>query len=934
MTPELSAAALSVWAKSDRQSDGWMPLHRHMTDSAAVAAWLWDRWLPASVRDLIAGPVDAEEGRTLVSWLAAVHDLGKCSPAFASQVPELADRMRRAGLKMPSTVPNRGAAPHSLASLVLVRRWLEQEYGFQRLVAATYAMVPGGHHGVVPTARDIEDLDPRLAGTEAWLDTQRELAAFASDFTGASRYLATWRSRPLSAQAQILATAVVIVSDWIASSADHFPFEDTRDSHQRAVDAMAEIGLTGPWSPEPPDADIAELLRNRFQLPAGAVPRAVQQAAYDLAMSLEVPGLLCIEAEMGSGKTEAALAVAEVFAAKVHAGGVIVALPTMATSDAMFRRVQSWLNRVPEDGVVTTFLAHGKAALNADFEELQRLGRIVGVGSDEDPSSDMEGLVSVALQWLSGRKKGVLSSFVVGTIDQVLIGALRSRHLVLRHLALAGKVVVLDEVHAADEYMSVYLERVLSWLGSYGVPTILLSATLPKGRRKALIAAYDSGRRGLRTAADLDAPRYVALDRATGYPVVTASTASSPIVIEVPQGSDNKQIRIEQASDDDEKLLQVLRRYDGNHVCVAVIRNTVRRAQYTAGLLRTAFGDEVMLVHSQFLAVDRMRREAELRRLLGPPSPDTERPCRIIVVGTQVLEQSLDVDFDLLVSDMAPIDLLLQRIGRLHRHERPAAQRHPELREPRCVVVGVEDWGSTPQIPNRSSELVYSRSVMLRSMATLDRYLTATATLELPASIAPLVQTTYSADFEPPAGWGEELAKADREYKAAVAERRDNARQFLLGPVPKGQTPIYGWTSRSAGEAEEEARGRAQVRDGEDSIEVVVIQRIGGQRRVLPWIESFGGRPLPELDAPDWALARAISQCTIRLPYWIARGAKIDLLIKELERNGVASWQRSPWLRGQLVLELDQELTAELVGYRLTYQVDAGLTVTKLNGEY
>jgi CRISPR/Cas system-associated endonuclease/helicase Cas3 len=220
---------------------------------------------------------------------------------------------------------------------------------------------------------------------------------------------------------------------------------------------------------------------------------------------------------MGDGKTEAAMMAAEVLAARSGAGGVMIALPTQATSDAMFRRMMEWIEHQPavepEGSVVpdggepddrrSVFLAHGKAWLNPDFRAVPR-GRSLArdMDSDSDDRAKTRGKCvdhgAYVDQWMTGRRKGVLADFVVGTIDQVLFVSLQSRHVALRHLALARKVVILDEVHSFDAYMDVYLERALEWLGSYGVPVIALSATLPSELRKRLLDAYQRGAKTLR----------------------------------------------------------------------------------------------------------------------------------------------------------------------------------------------------------------------------------------------------------------------------------------------------------------------------------------------------------------------------------------------------------------------------------------------------
>ena len=390
--------------------------------------------------------------------------------------------------------------------------------------------------------------------------------------------------------------------------------------------------------------------------------------------------MLIVEAPMGEGKTEAALLAVEALAARSGADGCFVALPTRATTDAMFGRVLGWMRAIPDLAAGSSvLLAHGTASLNDEYRGLMRRGRVSDVGECGDE-------VGIAHHWLRGRKKGPLAQFVIGTVDQVLVAGLKSRHLMLRHLALAGKVVVIDEVHAYDVYMSRYLDRVLHWLGAYGTPVVLLSATLPARRRAELLRAYESGR------SEPQAP----VGETDAYPVVSAtglapravaaSGSPRPVVLE--------QLTEDPDLDDLDALVAALRAGLAGGGCAVVIRNTVRRVQSTADRLVAEFGDEhVTVTHSRFLACDRARLDSDLLRRFGPPGHGTRRPELHIVVASQVVEQSLDVDFDLMITDLAPVDLVLQRMGRLHRHTRP---RPPGLERPRCVLTGVEDWGAAP----------------------------------------------------------------------------------------------------------------------------------------------------------------------------------------------------------------------------------------------
>lgn len=452
----LSPAARTAWGKHDRATEEWLPLWRHMADSAAVAGRLWDAWVPESVKALVAEalPEGAADARRLAVYLACVHDIGKATPAFACQVEGLAHRMRRAGLDMPDQKQfgeDRRMAPHGLAGQLIIQESLGERFGWSGRASGQFAIVAGGHHGTPPDHLQIRalGLHPRLLRTQgdsedAWRSVQYELLDACARRAGVEKRLAAWQSVRLPQTVQVVLTAIVIVSDWIASSSELFPYDPVswsssgrKDGEVRRLDAAwAGLDLPGPWRPEVPEQSAEELFRDRFELPEGARVRPVQEEAVRMARSMPAAGLLIIEAPMGEGKTEAAFAAAEILAARTGAGGCLVALPTRATGDAMFPRLLSWLERLPSDGPLSVVLAHAKAALNEVWAGMTKASNrtIAAVELDGSEKISSPGAADPAHpaglhahQWLRGRKKALLASFAVGTIDQVLFAGLKSR---------------------------------------------------------------------------------------------------------------------------------------------------------------------------------------------------------------------------------------------------------------------------------------------------------------------------------------------------------------------------------------------------------------------------------------------------------------------------------------------------------------------------
>ncbi|WP_445401134.1 type I-E CRISPR-associated protein Cse1/CasA [Streptomyces sp. LE64] len=948
----LSSVARTAWAKHHRPTDDWLPLWRHMADSAAAAGRLWDRWLPRSVKELMsqALPEGEADTRRLAVFVAASHDVGKASPAFACQVDGLADRMRSAGLEMRTAKqygPDRRMAPHGLVGQQLIQEWLAERYGFRGRTAGQFAVIAGGHHGVPPEHQQIHDLNLRPQfvrhpgdSEPVWRRVQFELLDHCAELSDANTRFEDWKGVRLPQTAQVTLTALVILADWIASASELFPYDPASwlpagpaSEARRLEAAWRGLDLPGPWAATDDGASPAELFASRFDLPDGAEIREVQAEALRLARTMPTPGLLMIEAPMGEGKTEAALAAAEVFAARSGAGGCLVALPTRATGDAMFPRLLGWLERLPHDGPRSVALAHAKAALNDMWAGLLQEGnRAIGaVDADADQRITRHdggrqappGLH--AHQWLRGRKKQLLASFAVGTVDQVLFAGLKSRHLALRHLAVAGKVVIIDEVHAYDAYMSRYLDRVLEWLAAYRVPVVLLSATLPGDRRRALAAAYGGSVASL--------PEEAA--GSTAYPLLTAVAPEVPgarhtaVLCSTPAPAAGRDtvVTLERLDDEVSSLVQRLTDELVDGGCALVVRNTVKRVQEAADALRSRFGEDVVTVtHSRFVDADRAAKDVDLRERFGPDG--THRPGRHIVVGSQVVEQSLDVDFDLLVTDLAPVDLMLQRMGRLHRHPRSRPER---LAAARCLVTGVEDWASTPPLADRGSLFVYRAHPLLRAAAVLEPHLDGKQ-LRLPEDISPLVQAAYGAEPVGPGAWADAMHEAAADQLRFVQAQRDAARGFLLDRAGRDGRPLYGWLQAHAGDADESPRGRAQVRDTEDSLQVLVVRRMpDGRLTTLPWLD--GGRGGLELSTdfpPEGRPARALAACALTLPPYFSQPWMVDRVIAELERFMVPAWQvkECPLLAGELLLVLDEDCQTRLADFDLVYDRFDGLRVT------
>lgn len=975
----LSKRARSVWAKFgyNPESEHWLPLWLHLLDSSAVAEYLAERWLAPTAGGLIerefagspSGLSPTDEFCRLAAWIAGVHDIGKCTPAFSCQVGKLDDRMKEAGLPHDQVDPlERRKVPHALAGHLILEPWLEDEHGWRQDPAIALASVVGAHHGIPPTRGALTNEfsgHEHLLGSEEWAATQRELLDLVTTRTGAEPLLPHWARHRWSQPFLVELSGLVIVADWIASTEKYFELLSLDDDGARlfAPDAhatrvatgLARLEIPSPWCPRDDGADADSLLAQRFDLPDEARATNVQARTLTAARTMDLPGLLIVEESTGGGKTEAALMAAEILAARTGRAGVLFALPTQATTDAMFSRELSWLENIEEayaeDGAPSDFavqLLHGRSQLNKEARVLRRRGyeihdRLLGglggeaedfptptcIGPDEEEirrgraisAADQRQADVAILAWFNGRKKAMLSDFVVTTVDHLLFGAMRSPHLAMRHLGLSRKVVVIDEVHSYSTYMNVYLDRTLTWLASYGVPVVLLSATLSEARCTALVDAY---RRGLRLAAGKRVPKRPSPEIVrTPFPCLITAGRERTEVVPTSSTERRSTVRIKRLSKDALAPLLEEKLADGG--CALVVRNTVRRAQETYELLRETFGEDVSLNHARFTIRDRLAKDADLLHRFGPPRNDPQRPHRAIVVATQVVEQSLDIDFDLLVTDLAPIDLILQRMGRLHRHERP---RPAQLTSPTCYIDWLPSTASDNPAVEPGAKTIYGEQDMLMSAAALDRVISGSGVVTVPDDVHDLIEAVYGTDAPVPPHWRDPIARAREVYEAEQQKKHNAAKGFLLCEPNKAgtSTSLVDWLHTTASDNEE--KGRAQVRDGEDSLEVILLElhRVGGQEelRTLPQKPGDPGHIIPTNLVPDPKVVRTMMMSAVRLPPSLSNERVIDQVIQELEIRVVPAWQDDRDLQGQLFLLLEDG-RAQLAGTTLEYSPSTGL---------
>lgn len=887
-------------AKSGKkQQDGWLPIWAHLFDTAGVMEQLLNHWCLNIARDRMR--LSNQEWTRLCVFFALVHDIGKCTPVFQSKImahiPELSVRLENHGIEVPAyhTFLDSGKTPHGLSGEAILLH-----LGCPPGVAA----VVGAHHG---RPQEISD------NVEDWLEVYEEnfYGLEGEESSAGEQWETLWQEwldlmlhacgysgvedlPQVDIPTQVLATGMLIMADWIASNSTYFPLLELGDTGRsldyprRIQDGWKKLNIPQQWCP-----DTVCMNAFRFQKRFGFVWNTVQQEMVKAIEESGQPGIFILEAQMGVGKTEAALAGAELIASKLGCSGIFFGLPTQATANGIFPRLKQWAQRQSEQAWHGIRLAHGMAELNEEYQSVFHGTAI------QNEDVDAKGLV--VHPWFEGRKQALLSEFVIGTVDQLLMAALKQKHVMLRHLGLAGKVVIVDECHAYDAYMNRYLDRALNWLGTYGVPVILLSATLPAQRRRELIFAYKNTT--FQKEEELD------WEKSQAYPLLTWTDGTKVRQCNIQVDQSPRLVQMEQA--DRQQIPTLIKHIVSRGGCVGIVMNTVRQAQQLAQEMHDMFPDHsVILIHSRLLMADRSEREAELLRVLGKHSKPEQRNG-VIVVGTQILEQSLDIDFDFLITQLCPMDLLLQRLGRLHRHVR---HRPEGLEKAVCVMLDRDT-------PDDGTIAVYGKWLLYRTNQLLPEQIV------LPKDISPLVQQTYQN--------GDEILSNEdpvflfwQEHQQNIKQKESRAQGFRLPRFDELYETMHGLLDSSLGNGDWTAQ--ATVRDGTPGLDVLVMElRDSGEVAFLPW--QYGGAAVPRDHIPSQQECRQILRQRIQLPAALC-GRALDhtiVALESLRQAVVPEWNFAPLLQGELFLFLDEQGETELCGYQLTYTRALGLQCSR-----
>lgn len=700
---------ICFWAKTTPDGQPGLSVFDHMLNVGCVARCIAEA-SPGLLERFQLQPSE-------VGALAALHDLGKISPGFqrkceAWMVANGLVKIARNGCWDTAMESDHGKVSHSA-----IQDFLDQT-GMPSKNAKFVAAVLGAHHGRLNPPNDRGYRPPRLISDSAsqidWAAERMVAAQIVWNRFGGNN-----PSLSLAGDSPSLwwLAGLTSVADWIGSYERFFSSGRTAGEENVATVAQSALATIGF---QPPTIKEGFSFESLFGFP----PNEMQERTL---ATITGPGVYVIEAPMGMGKTEAALGAAYQLMANGKASGIYFALPTQATSNRMHLRMNEFLRRIASE-TMESRLVHANSWLKGKDEGIFPGTTVMNVSAEEDARTGRD--------WFASPKRALLAPFGVGTVDQALLGVVAAKHFFVRHFALAGKVVILDEVHSYDLYTGTLIDKLIETLEGLGCTVIILSATLTGRRREQLVPLPDD------TPAEAVQP----------YPLITGRMEGNPFepVAVAPPASRIVRVDFVAAEQATEEAIQLAQKGGA----VLWICNTVDSAQrqYRRFMELSSGVFPVGLLHSRFPFWRREELEAEWMERFGK---EGKTRCGSILVSTQVVEQSVDLDADLLITELAPTDMLLQRLGRLWRHERgkrPAKDAQIFILEEERDLDAFSTMEPKEIVETLGSKAkVYAPFILLRSLDVWK----AQPQVSIPSRIRQLIESTYEYRDNEPVSWQE-----------------------------------------------------------------------------------------------------------------------------------------------------------------------------------
>lgn len=846
----MELSEITFWAKTTADGKPGVDVFHHMLNVGYVALEIVKQY-PKLLRRF--GLTEQQ-----AAVMAALHDIGKISPGFQQKCEQW---LINNGLLEKAKSENWKAGfqtNHAIISQYTLERLLSK-VGIERYCANLWAACIGAHHGTLTYNGETGIQQEAGMREDEWEDIREKTAQEIVKEFRVFPNLAIETGDPRLWWLAGLTT----VSDWIGSDNTYFPVDinlDKKMISEKAARAIATIGLSLP--------DIKKNID--FRKVFGFEANTLQKAALN---SINVPGIYVIEAPMGMGKTEAALAAAYQLLESGQAEGIYFALPTQVTSNRIHLRVKDFIDKICEDNRAVK-LVHGNSWLveaNLPMPEVL-------------PTLDQE----KEIDWFASSKRALLSSFGVGTIDQALMGVIAVKHFFVRQYSLAGKVVILDEVHSYDMYTGTLINQLCENLVKLGATVIILSATLTASRRKELTGNKED-------------------QQISSYPLISGKTfEGNPLSPVQTQSPEDKNVSVSFVQEN--KALKEICRKAENGANILWICDTVSKSQEIFEFFKLKAGSkiEIGLLHSR---LPFFRREELENHWLDKLGKQNKNRTGCILVSTQVVEQSVDIDADLIVTELAPTDMLLQRIGRLWRHMSEHPKESRPVPEPEVWIIQ-EGFKLEETSRMNASEIikgfgskayVYDPYVLLRTMAEWQTLKDSKITI--PSGIRTILEGTYCERDNEPEGW--------LELKNKMLEHRQSLAQKALINTNVWMLPD---------QIDEEEKAMTRI-NSQPSVTVVLAREKNDNTVLLMDTISEIPKKEKKQSKKDIETARKIHKNLVKVPAWIFENKPMMAYLPKYVSGCVTL--AVPGENGFLDIEGLKE------GYQLKWSLDKGLEIVK-----
>lgn len=721
------------------------PLFKHLIDTSIFAELILEKIVSQQQINIMINDLDINKDMLveIIKFAAGMHDIGKCNPEW--QVNTLKIHPEHESLKdliIPETInKDLNKWRHDINSGVFFANNSRiKNTGFKKLLTE----ISASHHGDFNVSKEVLK-HSKYSIDLKWVETQQKIEEKIIEVLELENiidYELKINNDNDSVRSKILITGIVVLADWLASRGDFIVQTENQNSYKEyrnntrkiANKHMNLLGLNKPlWKKE---------ITWESMFPQISTPNDFQKSFIEQQETFKTNGLTLISAPMGIGKTETALYLASINGSHTNNSGFWLTLPTQATANAIFERSTEVIEKIYSNKENSVALLHSNSKLNEAMEKITKKNKRVfaeDVINYKENMDDFDESSAVELEnsfynasnlfiseFLVEQKTGGMSSAVISTVDQAINSVTPLKHNMLRWLSITGKTIILDEVHDFDSYTFNLIEKFLEWAGYFNLNIILMSASLSEKSQKKLVKAYAGNRNTENVIPNggINSPSWVHIKNYNNESI--NKNVSNYIK---PQEYNEYTINMMETDSPTDEIEKIIK--NNKNANTLVVSHTVNQAISFYRKIKENYDGEVILLHSRMTENEKQKILKNILSYSGKPGVSKERKPHILI-STQLVQQSMDIDYDLIISIMSPLPELLQRIGRVYRHDQGDRRAQEYINNPQVYLLidktfmhilknrdfTIEDTYKL----NKASSVPYSEWEILITLFTIDEY--------------------------------------------------------------------------------------------------------------------------------------------------------------------------------------------------------------------